>query len=469
MTGLSIQFNRLGASSSYVDSQKIFPSHKKSIEECLGKIFQEKTAILPKEKFPFQIRFKPGKTVLKIGDRETSLRKSPELDRVERILRYYQHTGHLPRSVMSAKEAIQRDAETKKSIQAVNQASIPGANGNILAGMRLADDTISLTRNIIFALSEFGSKDPIGNHLGYYAGIFWSFFALRELDDGLIELKRSKLISDSEGQRRAEARILSGSIVSAGSLSYLGGKSCDMFAAAHTASFLLGAANILFGVGALLATGTSFLGAVRCDRFNRRLGAYLENQNLTEVERMQGALQFLKDSITVTPEEREAIVFEINQRHADWTPEQKQRLIRQKIADLTEGKVKHMKRRTSNRSLGLILSRVDLILAKLANPATSMEGIKEAVVLIDTVQKESRIKMNLYILGLLAAFMSFVGMMIMIFMSAGTIPFVLYGIAGTIYLCLTIYTVAGMLLKNDNDSKLIELHPLQNLSHIISM
>lgn len=175
---------------------------------------------------------------------------------------------------------------------------------------------------------------------------------------------------------------------------------------------------------------------------------------------MRGAVQFLKDSIIVTPEERLALIHEIDQKCPQRTLEQKEKLLQQKIADLTEVKVKYMKRRTSNRSLQLILSQADRILAKLADPATRVEGIQEAAILVNAIQKENKIKMNLYILGFFAALITLVGMAIMFFGTAGVLPFVFYSTAGTIYLCLTIYTIAGTLLKGEGDIKAIEACPV---------
>ncbi|MBX7065713.1 MAG: hypothetical protein K1X28_00640 [Parachlamydiales bacterium] len=465
MSGLSIQLNRFGAGASSLNPSQIYPPHKQSTEDSLRKIFDRHVGVAPSKEFPLRLQFKPGNPSLKAGNQEIPLPKSRELKRVGRIVQYYQNTGHLPRASLHPNEEAARMRESKKSVQSINEASMPGNNGNILAGMRLADDTLSLTRNVMYALPAFGPNDSIANHLGYYAGIFWTFFAFRELDDGIRERKRSKEIGDSEGLRRAHSRLLSGGIVSAGSLAYLAGKVNDTFQLTNVSTALLNASNLLFGAGSLLAMGTSILGAVRCDRFNKRLGEYLDNPGITEKERMQGAIRFLKDSISITPEEKESIARQIEKEHPNWTIELKEQLLSQKLANLTEVKVRYLKRRTSNKSLRLILEQSDQILKKLNDSKLVLEGIRDATFLINTVQKESKIKMTLYILGFIAAVLSFVAMVVGAITTAAVLPFVLYGIAGTIYLGITIYSIGGMLVGPKDDPK-IDANPMQNISHL---
>lgn len=465
MTELSIHLNRLSVGSYSLDSQQISPVHRRRAELSLSKILSKQQISTQGKEIPFHLRLYQGRPVLQIQDREISLEKSGELSRVSHIVRFYQHTGHFPRAEMSPQDEAFRVDKTKKAVRAINDASIPGSNGSILAGMRIAEDSLSLTRNILFAIPAIGANDPVVNHLGYYAGIFWTFFAFRELDEGWAEYKRSKVIGDTEGQRRSETRLLSGGICSTASLIYLAGRICDTFSSTAFATAAFGSANALFGVGSVIAMGSSILGAMRCYRFNARLNEYLENPKLTKVQGLQGALQFLKDAVSVTPEERAELVDQIEKDHPDWSAEQKEKLLQQKLTDLTEVKVKYIKRRTSNKSLCLILNQADALLAKLADPESQVEGIQEAAILLCTIQKENRTKMLLYILGFIASLISISAVLIATFLTAGALPFVLYGIAGTIYLVLTLYSAAGLLLRKDPDcNKNILLHPMQDLA-----
>src|SRR5690606_9964693 len=121
------------------------------------------------------------------------------LKHLKRTLEYYQHSAHLPRLKLHPTEELARSKESQKSVEAMSQASLPGSNGNMLAGLRLADDTLSVTRNLMYAFPIFGPDNSLADHLGYYAGIFWTFFAFREFDDGVQEYERSKEIGDLEG------------------------------------------------------------------------------------------------------------------------------------------------------------------------------------------------------------------------------------------------------------------------------
>lgn len=465
MSSLSITLNRLSVGPKGLEPAQIFSKHKTSVEDCLTKIFQENFDA-PAETATFKIKFKLGKPVMVYQGKTVPLEKSTELKRISRIMRYYQHTGHFDKPQMLPEHEKEGVNQTKSAIRAVHDASIPGSNGQLLAGMRIADDTLSLTRNILYAIPQIGRNDPVVNHLGYYAGIFWTFFAVRELDDGLIEYRRSKLIRDEEGVRRSQARILSGGIISTASAGYLAGKICDTYVSQPAATGLFGAANILFGAGAMLAMGSSLLGALRCHRFTDRLNEYLENPMLSHEERLKSAVQYLKECISVSAEERETIVQEIEKKHPSWSKALKEKLLEQKLSDLTEVKVKYMKRRTSSKSLLLVLNHADDIIAKLENPATVIEGITKATSLINSIQKESRTKKTLYILGFVAALVSFVAMLILTFTSAGMLPFVMYGISGTIYLLIAVYTVAGMALKKEPEGCEKDRHPVEGMPHL---
>lgn len=466
MSGLSVELNRSGIAISHLDSSQIYPPHKKSAEESITKIFHDTFGETAKKQFPFRVRFDCDGASLQAGSQKISLKKSSELKSVKRTLEYYQHTGKVPKLALHKSEEFARNVESQKSVKAVGDASLPGSNGNILAGMRLADDTLALTRNIMYAFPTFGPSNSLADHLGYYAGIFWTFFAFREFDDGVTEYERSVQIGDQEGVRRATSRLLSGSLVGAGSLSYLAAKINDSFAFANVSSLLLGVSNLFFGAGSLLAAGISFLGALRCTRFNQRLDQYLDHPTFTQKEKMKGAVEFLKACISVTAEEKEEVAAQIQKEHPDWSRELKEQLLSQRLADLTEVKVKYMKRRASNRGLRLILEKSDEILRKFSDPKLEQEAIQEAIDLVKAVQKDSKIKMSLYILGLIAALLSFVAMTISLVMSGGILPFVLYSISGALYLAMTLYSIGVMVLKRDDDIRPIELNPMQSLGRI---
>lgn len=462
VSSLSISLDRLSLGSNTLRADQIYAPHKENIERCLSKIFHERCSPTS-DASSLKLKLQLDKPVFEYNGKTIPLEKCTELKRIQRIIRYYQHTGELPKEKMDLSLEAEMHSESKTSIQAVHDASIPGTNGQLLAGMRIADDTLSLTRHMLVALTDISPKDPIISRLGYYAGSLWTFFGLRELDNGLTEFKRSKVIGDDEGLRRSEARILSGGIISSASIGYLMGEVCHSYLSETASNAFLGVSNVLFGVGSCLAMGMSLLGAIRCDRFNQRLNEYHNNPNLSEKERLKAALKFLKECISVTQEERNALIQEIEKKHPDWPEEKKVSLLNQKLKDLTETKVKYMKRRTSTRSLQLVLNHADDILKKLEDPKTLVEGITRATDLINTIQKESRVKQSLYTLGFVAALVSFIAMLMVTFSTLGVVPFMLYGISGTIYLLITIYTVVGMVFKKDPKKEKIEVDSMDEM------
>jgi hypothetical protein len=432
-------------------SQEILPAQNGCLKNLLSKYFSN---ILGKENFSLTHDAK-GAT-LSLGNRKVAVLDKADLKQIEEFFNYYKRTGHLPRQELSGKESSFTQANALKVLKDLYQASRPGANDRILAGIRIADDTLGIIRNTMYALPFVGVDDPIANHLGYYAGIVWTFFSFKEIEHGIEEYRRSEMIGDQEGLRVAKARLLSGGIVSTASLTYLAGKICDTFVSVQLAAAFSGIADSFFGLGSLVAMGSSGLGAYRCYRFNQKISAYIENPNLSEKEKMQGALRFLKDQISVTFEEKQELKKRIEEKGFSLSSKEKEELLKQKETELIEVKFKKIKRRVGSKSLHLLQTELDSTLAKLADSKTVKEGIARATLLIHTIQTETRAQMALYILGFLAALISFAALLTGTFFTAGALPFVLYGIAGTIYLALTIQGISDMFSDKGDPNKAIE-------------
>lgn len=451
MSELSIKLSGLGAGTNILPNQEIYSVHKDRIQQYLSSFFSKQGVQGERQEIPFELHLENEGPVLYMGGRKVALQEPSKLKSVERVVQYYQHTGQLARKPGDdsfVKPGLQ------KTVKAMCDASIPGANGQVISGMHITEDTLGLVRSMIYAASPLGTADPIGTHLGYYTGVLGAFFAFRELDLGRTEYNRAKLIGDAEGERRSKARMLSGAVISAASAAHLTEKFLEPVLAASVSTCMSLAAGALFGLGSFLNLGLSSLGALRCHRFNGRLNEYLDNPLLSEEQRMSGALQFLKDQMCVTVEERDALVCKIDQAHPDWTPEQKAASLTKEIQDRIEVKVKYMKRRTSNTSLHLILTQADSILAKIHDPKNAAEGIKEASILLHKVQSENKTKLLLYALSIVAALLGLLGMLLFIFFPPlATLPFILYGIAGTIYLGITIYTAIGVFKRRGIEAK----------------
>ena len=439
----SVNLSRFGVGGVQLDAALLTPLHKSRIESCLSR---------------YLLKHPSSQANIRV-----EVTKDPDLKEVARIIRYYQHMGLLPTKKVDPKEAELRERATRAGIRAMHQASVPGVSGQIIAGVRIAEDTLSVTRNLLSALPPIGEDNPVISHLGYYAGAMWSFFGTREWMGGREDLKRAKKIHDEEGTRRALARITSGAIVGTASAAYLSGKVFDTFGISQASLGSLAMANILFGLGSLLAFGMSTLGWIRCRRFDKRLSEYLENPHLTEWQKIRGALWFLKDAVSVTPEEMADLRAKIEKKHGYLSSIEKENLLQRDLTHLTESKVKYLKRRTSVKGLRLIMQHVDSLLDKLGDEQKRPEAIKEAALLLQKIQNETRVKTSLHILSFIAGMISFVAMAISALITGGALTFVLYGVSGAIYLCMEIYNTAALFKRKDHDDLGIELHPIQEL------
>ncbi|HSX11554.1 MAG TPA: hypothetical protein VLF94_07570 [Chlamydiales bacterium] len=453
MANYAIRFDRFVAGPTQLSSQLMAPAHKRRLESALSTHFlNQKIDFSQSKNIPFHLD-------------NVALVKGPGAKEIQRVTSYYQHMGLLPRKEIAPQDADLRARVAKAASASMQKATIPGTSSQVLAGAKISEETLSIVRNAMYAIPELGKGNRVVDHLGYYAGVLWSFFALRELNGGLEDLDRAKKVGDGEGKSRAQARLVSGGIVSAASFTYLSGKVFDSFESAVTGTAVLGAANLLFGVGSFLSVAMSGLGWYRCHQFNERLNEYLENPQLSEAQKLQGALQFLKDAVFATPEEIDQLRSAIEKEHPELSSGEKEALLKQRLEHLTETKVKSLKRRTSNKSLHWIVNQVDPLLTKLNDENTRAGAVKEAMILIQKVQKETWVKMALYVLGAIAALISIAGLMALTFFTAGALPYVLYGIAGMIYLAVQIYNSAGLFASRDTNTN-IEMNPIQDIGSL---
>lgn len=471
MGDLNVRVKQLSFDSQALPAAKMLPRHQKVLQESLAAIARAHFPSLKAEGGSFEVRLDSSKKPLfSVNGQAVELPFSPQIKRVNRIIRFYQDIGHLPRQQLV--ESGEREEVSQTFIEKVSAARVPGTNANLWAGVRVADDTLSIYRKIL--AYRFGPNDPFASQLGYYAGSLWSLLFVKEIMDGQEEYRRAQLIGDSEGGRRAHAKLLSGGILTVGSLSYLSGKIVDEVLSVSTGAHLLTGSNLLFGVGALLGAAASSLGAYRCANFRKRLDEYLETPGLSDEQKYRGAVQFLKDSLVVSIEElaeieetvsqlseedKEALAKQnlkdeieldfpalgkeeklslLNQRLAG-LQDKTARAISEKIKHLTEAKIKYMKRRTSSQSLTLILRQADDILAKLNDENLRAEGIAEAKELIKVVRKDNWSKMILYALGALSSILSFVGILSLSLTSGVIFPYVLMGIGSGLCVALWFY------------------------------
>jgi hypothetical protein len=453
MSLLSVELDSLCTGSQRLGAKGVYLPHKDKIQLVLSRNLS-KLPIPSDQKIPFELRLEPAGPVLLLNGKEVPCDDARRVKEVARIIDYYRNTGLLEeRGTISSPQA---KAETQKCLDLMRKTNVPGASERWNSGLHITDDTVSLVRSLIFAVSPLGNKDPVGVNLGYLTGALGTFFALQEIYSGRREISRAREIGDSEGLRRARTRLLFGSVVITASSTHLVGRILKPVAAPIVSAGLQVAAEALFAAGSFIHLATSTLGAVRCYRFNARLNEYLNNPHLTEEQKLQGALKFLKDHIYVTTEEQEQIRIKVEEQHPNVSEFEREELIRKAIQNRVEVKLKFLKRRTSNKSLYLIFNRVDKVLEKIGNPQTRLEGILEASILIDKIQRENKTKFTLYALSMLAALLGVLGMVCFIFCPALTaLPYALYGVAGMLYFGMTVYTAFNF-IKFEREQDVLE-------------
>ncbi len=437
---------------------------KSDLESSLSsQIFtDQKIKSLFKEAKPNQTArflFERGEVAIKLGDKIERLgRTSGSLRRrINRVSDYAQHVGVVPR------EPVLSQKGTQKTLAKMEARSSLGWVGKAFCLADLAGDTISLVRNSLSALSSSSSMRGFSDRLKYLNGGLWLFFGIKDLMEGVEERKEAQKIGDEEGNRRATAKVCGSSVLIAGSSLYLSSEIVGNLSShsAEVAAMGIGhASNALFGVGALYGITMASLGILRCHNFGKAISSYLDNPDLSEEARLEGAIRFLRDSITVTPQERADLIYQVEREIPHASDQEKDQMLYKKMRDLTEVKVKYTKRRTSIRAICLILERSDQILAKLTHSRS--EGMTEARELIHEVLSENKKKKTLYGIGLIAAIIGALGLIIGTVCSAGILPFVLSAVASSIYITLALAGLVVSAAKKDAETVGSSVIPLRS-------
>ena len=464
MSSYSIQLNTLGApGTTPLDLQQI---HRKRAEASLSKYLLKDRQVQSffhqlgsETNFNFTIGRKGVEIALKEGNShffKLDPKTLKQLRKIGRISQFYSHVAGIEKPMDAARAVLQRQV-TKAKVKEITQSSIPGTKGNILTLTAVSENTLSLVRDVLRAIPKIGPSHIVPHNLGFAAGAIWTAFGVREVKGGYSDYKRAEQIQDKEGRNRAVGRLTTGSLGTVGSVFFLSGKATTSAnAAALTATTLSFIGDLFFGIGSVVGIGLSSLGVYRCSTFRKRLNEYYKNPELSKEQQVRGTLSFLKDLLSVTPAEQAELIAKINEENPHLSLQEKEALLKQKLVDLTEVKVKYLKRRTSNKSLELILNRVEPLLAKLNDPA----ALEEADALIQTVLKENKAKMVLYLVGLIFSVVSLIGVIMADFFSLGTAPFIVMGVASFVFLMITAYNFIVQLMKKDPDSGPMIMVPL---------
>lgn len=383
---------------------------------------------------------------------------APVEKRVKKIIQYAKHTG------IAASEPRLSARSSRKTVHELSKRSGPTSFKHVCTAADFANDAISLGRNTYTSVNR-GSPSLISKQLGIATAGLGLLLAAKDWRDGEVEKKQAEKIKDGEGVRRAKAKILGMKTAVVGSALFLLDKSLRLNsggAAQLGASVCSHLSAFTFGVGSVIGIGMGGLGIRRCANFQESLDEYLENPELSQEAKIQGAIRFLRDAAVVTFEERNELVEQIEQECPDASSEEKETLLQEKLTHLSEVKVKWIKRRTSMRAVRNILHHADSILAKFDSPLPQVrkEGGVEANLLLDRVRGESRKKQLLYGISVIASLIGLAGLITGTIFTLGALPFILYAISGGIYVLLFLAGRISSIARRDADTPGLSMPPL---------
>lgn len=262
-----------------------------------------------------------------------------------------------------------------------------------------ADQSLSFTRDIFLAAMASRIQDdslkPF-SFVGVGLGLGLGSYEIKKARESYFHAKE---ISDKETIQRAQARFFSGTIITSGALISLVEKVSQIFTTSVAPICALWA-DIFFGIGAVFAMGMSGLGIYRCARFLSRL-----NQQKSS----ESTLQFLLETATTKWKNGE-------------TQEQFMRR--------AEAKMNYFKRRASSRAYQLLV----------VYRKSKGEALEE---LIQETRSETKKKIVLFSISLIAAAVALTAIFLGVFVSSGPAPFVLFAVSSSVYLGLGFYSVFG--------------------------
>jgi len=351
----------------------------------------------------------------------------------------------------------------QKTLSRVRHPAGTNLSSQTVTALSLTDLSACLSRHILQLTPSIGPHHPVVNGLDCVSsGIGLLIGSAVTVGHGIADLNKSQTIGDTEGVQRAGTQIASGAVsTNAAALSLASATTVSLYG--------LGvAADIFWGVGSVLNLGISGWGIYRAARFRSRIDNYLDSKKLNERERIVKTLEFLKEKVTPTDKEKEAIVREVERLHPKWGPQETLREIKRKVLDLGEVKIRYFKRRTCQSTAEKVLLQVDKHLNRLRRPDCDLAHLAEAKKLIHEVKKQNENKILLSAVILITSLISFTALIIGTFFSLGILPFALYAISSAIALGILLYPlITDNLWKSQSaaiQSRAIALAPLTILT-----
>ena len=179
---------------------------------------------------------------------------------------------------------------------------------------------------------------------------------------------------------------------------------------------ILSSMTLLLGVaGAVLLTvSTAFAsisivhGLYRCFRLEREIDEFMNNENLSEEERMRGVLRLLCDKVCISQDEMDSIHDAIKTDMPNASDVEKSRVLKEKVLSLAKTKVGALKKIAGNKGARQVIKHVENLLNDLDKPEKAAQALRESQRLCKTVKSENTKRKKFYALMLFVSIVTFI-------------------------------------------------------------
>ncbi len=343
------------------------------------------------------------------------------------------------RAVFQVDEAAQRLFEEPPKQESQAMANFVTGSGLVLNVSSIARDVLDLFDTPKVNLAGQLLRYVVNTPLLLLASTYMTYSSVEEY-------QHKKELGDKEGIQDAKAHLVEGGTLLGGTLLFTRGGIINELGPLAVGAGLEAVSGFFFGAAGIIGLTMGVRNIMRCNRFSDRIDAFMQNETLTEEQKVVGTLNLLRDQVMLSDNETKKLIEEVSSQ-TSLTQEERQALLEKKARNLMTTKISRLSRRAGSKSLKRILHEVDDILIRLDDPNQKVEALEQAKSLISDVKKENRKRKILYGIMLFASILSIAAFIITTVFSAFTLPFILGLVAASITLLLNLYSLGSHLLS----------------------
>lgn len=218
---------------------------------------------------------------------------------------------------------------------------------------------------------------------GYLIGFFGILNGLEIKSD-------SNKIGDIEGRSEGKQEILSNLLAYLGIMLKVFSDTFAVAIGSLAASALITVSTCIFIIVIISVTAKYISLALKAKLFQRKLSQYTNNKKLTEQQKMIAALKFLKNKVTITPEEANKILVKIRKENPTLKDYEIEELVHVEITKKLLTKIKRFERRAGSNVTNYLQQNVDEILKDPTNP----ENIEKAKKILEIVTSDNELNIK---------------------------------------------------------------------------